>query len=78
MTCKEEFGKKRLRRITDYRWLHDVPNERLLGEIDSRCIACIAREHEFLPYGCVTKFPDVDLAHWVVSVTPLVNEANIS
>lgn len=51
-----------------YRWNDFVSNRPLFRETDSTCITCIVRQCQLRLHGQVTRYPEVDSAHWVVPV----------
>ncbi len=62
------FRTKCLRRIMGHRWNDFVSNQRLLHETESRPVTSIVRERQLRLYGHVTRLPDVDPAHRILSV----------
>ncbi len=62
------FGTRSLRRILGYRWSDFVSNKRLQRETQMRFVTCIVREHQLWLYGLVTRVPDTDPAHQILSV----------
>ena len=62
------FGTRSLQRILGSCWLDIVSIERLLREIQMRCVTCIVRERHLRLYGHVARFPDTDPAHQILSV----------
>ena len=64
----DAFGNKCLCRIMGYRWNDFVSNQRLLRETESRPITSIVCQRQLRLYGHVTRYPEADSAHRVVSV----------
>ena len=61
------FGTRSLRRILGDRWLDFVSNKQLLRETQMRFVTCIVREHQQRLSGHVSRFPDSDPAHQILS-----------
>ena len=61
------FGTRSLWRILGYCWLDFVSNEWFLKEIQMRFVTCIACKCQLRLYGHVTRFPDADPAHQILS-----------
>ena len=61
------FGAGFLRRILGYSSSDCVSNERFLRETQMRFVTCIVREHQLWLNGHVTRFPDADPTHSILS-----------
>ena len=62
------FGTRSLQRILGYHWSDFVSNKQLLREGQMRFVTCIVCECQLQLYGHVTRFPDADPAHQILSV----------